>query len=201
MTSKVLRRTVGLVALMAFGACASTQGLTQGEVGRSGARQFAASKEKVFPTCLGALTAEGYEIASTDVAAGVIVTRPMAVHNAGAVTARAYRVTVTSDDGGVRVVAQPMLYAGQRDISGADVWTLNGPDGERAQWNDLFGIVDATLEAGPVAAPEGQQVVASEAPAAPPLAKVSPASRTNEKTPAAGGLRPAGLTAAPAATP
>ncbi|HEY4185698.1 MAG TPA: hypothetical protein VGP07_11550 [Polyangia bacterium] len=200
MTKRVLRRTVGLVALTALGACASTQGLTQGEVGRSGARQFAAAKEKVFPTVLGALAAEGYEIASTDVAAGVIVTRPMAVHNASAVTARAYRVTVAPEGVGVRVVAQPILYAGQRDVSGAELWTLNGPDGERAQWNDLFGIVDATLEAGPIVAPEGQPIVASDIGAAAPLAKVAP-TRASDNTAPVGGLRPAGLTAPPATNP
>src|SRR4051812_27575672 len=108
-------RVFGLAAVVALAACASTQVLTQGEVGRSGARNFNEPKATMFAICVGALTAEGYEITHSDLASGLIETKPLAVGTPGPVTARAYRVTVTSEGQGSRVVAQPVLFAGTRD--------------------------------------------------------------------------------------
>ena len=184
-----------MVTVVALGGCASTQALTQGEVGRSGARQLNEAKGTTFAIVVGALTAEGYEIASSDPATGVILTKPRAVHTAGPVTARAYRVTVTPEGQGSRVVAQPILYAGARDVSNSDVWVLDGPDGERAQWADLFTVMDAALV---TPAEERREAVATSGASSPSLAKEQAApSPDRATTPAsaqkAGGLRPAGL--------
>jgi hypothetical protein len=184
------------VAFAVVPACASTQALTQGEVGRSGAREFSAPPATVFAICVGALTAEGYEIASSDAATGVIVTRPQAVHTPGPVTARAYRVTVTPEGQGARVVAQPVLYAGSRDVSGSDLWVLDGDQGERAQWSDLFGVMQAAMVTPPVNAHEA---VASSGGGSSVLAKeraVSPNASPAADHPA-GGLTPAGLSTSP----
>jgi hypothetical protein len=183
-----------MVAALALWGCASTQALTQGEVGRSGARQFGTAKGTTFAICVGALTAEGYEIASSDPATGEIVTLPQAVHTSGPVTARAYRVTVTPEGQGSRVVAQPILYAGTRDVSNRDVWVLDGPEGERAQWADLFSVMDAALVTPAV---NGREAVAASGESPPSLAKEQAAAPSQRATsPAeqkAGGLRPAGL--------
>jgi len=186
---------------LALGGCASTQALTQGEVGRSGARQFSAAKGTTFAIVIGALTAEGYEIASSDPATGEIVTKPQAVHTPGSVTARAYRVTVTAEGQGSRVVAQPILYAGTRDVSNADVWVLDGPQGERAQWADLFSVMDAALV---TPARDAREAVAANGAASPALAKEQPAPAAGKTSPAgerkAGGLTPAGLSGGPDAS-
>jgi len=202
--NKRVHQWVGLVGLVALGACGSSHVLTQGEIGRSGARQFAAPSDKVFAVCVGALTAEGYEVASADPATGVIVTRPKPARSSEVATARAYRLTVSSSqDGQARVVAQPILYAGDRDISNAEVWTLAGPNGERAQWSELFGLIDSAL-AGPVLEPGSPEVMARTEPAAaagpekvavtPSAAKAS-ADKVGPLAPggASNGLTPAGL--------
>src|SRR5216117_3996645 len=96
---------LSLASVLGAGACGSSQALTQGEIGRRGARSFAAPMPTVFYAVIGVLMAEGYEIASSDPQQGVILTKPLAINTGGPVTARAYRVTVTADgDARSRVV-------------------------------------------------------------------------------------------------
>lgn len=203
MKTIIAGRMFGLAAVVAVGACASTQVLTQGEVGRSGAREFSEPKATMFAICVGALTAEGYEIARSDVATGVIETKPLPVRTPGPVTSRAYRVTVTPDRQGSRVVAQPILFAGTRDVSNSDVWVLDGPEGERAQWSDLFAVMNSALVTPvPAGADQGPEAVAANPAGGPSLAKEQ-AARPSDKSAGAGtasGLTPAGLSA-PQGTP
>jgi hypothetical protein len=139
----------GFVAVLFFlgavggGACASNHVLTQGEIGRRGVRSFAASPETIFYACVGVLNADGYEIASADPDQGVIITKPMPIPSGGAVTARAYRVTISPDGTGSHVIASPALFAGERDISDEEVWNLDGPRGEHALWTELFADLEA----------------------------------------------------------
>jgi len=200
--STLAGRVIGLAAVVTLGACASTQVLTQGEVGRSGARAFNEPKATMFAICVGSLTAEGYEIAHSDLASGVIETKPLAVHTSGPVTARAYRVTVTPEGQGSRVVAQPVLFSGARDVSSSEVWVLDGPEGERAQWSDLFAVMDSALVTPGVVAPPqpsagDREAVAAAGSATPSLAKEQAAPTSSDKgAPASGkpnGLTPAGL--------
>jgi len=194
-------RLLGLTVLVALSTCASTQVLTQGEVGRSGAREFNEPKGTVFAICVGALTAEGYEIAHSDPASGVIETKPLAVRTPGPVTARAYRVTVTSEGQGSRVVAQPILFAGTRDISNSDVWVLDGPEGERAQWSDLFSVMSSALVT-PGAVPAqprdtDREAVATNGGGPPALVKqqAAPEPGKSGASDQRSGLTPAGLSA------
>jgi len=152
------------LACAALGACAHEGALTQGEVGRSGARTFAAPTDHVFYACLGILKADGYEIATADPEHGRITTKPMAIDAKDGVTARAYRVTVSPDGDGSRVIAQPILYAGDRDVSTKAVWNI---DAERDQWAELFSDVDAVIAAPVQIVPElaKQQAVATKQPA------------------------------------
>jgi len=180
--------TLALGLVVALG-CSSGQALTQGEIGRRGARSFTAPPTTVYYACIGALLANGYEIERDDIEQGVIVTRPRAVSDGGAVTARAYRLTVESDErGGTRVVAAPMLYAGGRDVSNRELWNLDGPRGEHHLWTELFGDIDAAL-AHPAPDPGQREQLAKVAvPATDPAAAkmLSPES----------GLRPATLSPA-----
>jgi len=201
MKSIIAGRVFGLAAIVALSACASTQALTQGEVGRSGARTFNEPKATTFAICVGALTAEGYEIAHSDLKSGVIETKPMAARGEGPATARAYRVTVTADGQGSRVVAQPILFAGGRDISNADSWVLDGPEGERAQWADLFAVMNAALVTPAAVAPaqngNDRQAVANNATGAGPVVPLAkqPATPSSDGAARPGGLTPAGLSA------
>ena len=49
------------------------------------------------------------------------------------------------DPGYTRVIAVPHQYAGERDISSDRVWTLDGPQGEHAQWQALFTQIGSSL--------------------------------------------------------
>jgi len=184
--------TLALGLVMGLGGCSGGQVLTQGEIGRRGARSFAAPPTTVYYACVGALLANGYEIERDDIEQGVLVTRPRAVADGGAVTARAYRLTVEPDErGGSRVVASPMIYSGGRDVSNRELWNVDGPRGEHQLWTELFGDVDAAL-ARPAPDPSQREALAKVAvPATDPAAAkmLSPES----------GLRPATL--APAARP
>ena len=148
----------GLLAACGIAACAHGQVLTPGEIGRSGSRQFAASEDKVFYASVGALKVEGYDVETADVEKGVIITKPKVVRanarmtpNGSASQAqfieyqRRYRVTVVPENGGTRVIAEPSLAKGDRDISKDEVWDLNGPDGEKVQWDNLFDDIKSAF--------------------------------------------------------
>ena len=132
--------TVATVATLA--ACAHSTVLTPGEIGRSGVHVFSAPPEHVFYACLGILKADGYEIASANPEKGTIVTKPMAFESAGGATARGYHLTISSQEGSTKVVATPVLFAGERDVSAKEVWDVSA---ERAQWAELFADVDAVI--------------------------------------------------------
>ena len=56
---------------------------------------------------------------------------------------RSYRVMIRVNGEGTSVVAQPYVYMGEQDVSGGNVWVLDGAQGERLLWQQLFqGIQD-----------------------------------------------------------
>lgn len=149
---------VVLVAAGGIAACTHGQVLTQGEIGRSGSRQFSVPQDKAFYASVGALKVEGYDVDTADVEKGVIVTKPKLVRASARTTPsgnvapaqfieyqRRYRVTVVPQDGGARVIAEPSLAKGDRDISKDEVWDLDGPDGEKAQWDNLFDDIKSAF--------------------------------------------------------
>jgi hypothetical protein len=194
--------TLAIGLVMGLGGCSSGQVLTQGEIGRRGARSFAAPPTTVYYACVGALLANGYEIERDDIEQGVIVTRPRAVTDGGPVTARAYRLTVEPDErGGSRVVASPTIYSGGRDVSNRELWNVDGPRGEHQLWTELFGDVDAAL-AHPAPDPTQREALAKVAvPATDPAAAkmLSPESGLRPAT-LAPAARPAGASASDSAT-
>jgi hypothetical protein len=48
-------------------------------------------------------------------------------------------------DGSTRVIARPHLYRDGGDVSGQEVWVLDGKGGERGRWRRLFREVHAQL--------------------------------------------------------
>jgi len=177
---------LGLCATAALGAsCASGQVLTQGEIGREGARTFATPPEAMFYACVGVLKANGYDIAHADRAGGVIVTKRKPVISDGPVTARAYRVTVWPEGKGSRVVAAPMVFAGERDLSQEPVWSLGGEHGERTRWERLFQDIDRVVVRTDVG-PAEREALAKEA-----VPAVEPATATGRRP--APRLAPAGF--------
>jgi hypothetical protein len=189
----VLLGMFGVAALASAGGCASSHVLTQGEIGRKGARSFAAPPSTVFYACVGVLMADGYEIATSDPEQGVIVTKPLGVDGEGPVTARSYRITIAPGvHGGSRVVAAPYIYSGTRDVSEGELWNLDGPHGELALWNELFEDVDAVVVRPAPDASEREAL----AKAAAPSSDSPGGGKTAAPEP---GLRPATLGPAPRA--
>jgi hypothetical protein len=149
---------VMLVAACGIAACAHSRVLTPGEIGRSGSREFSAPPEKVFYASVGALKVEGYDVETADLERGVIVTKPKLVRASAQTTSngglssgqfieyqRRYRVTVSAENGRTRVVAEPSLAKGERDISKDEVWDLDGPNGEKVLWNSLFDDIQSAF--------------------------------------------------------
>lgn len=147
-----------LAATSGIAACAHSEVLTPGEVGRSGSSQFSAPRDEVFYATVGALKIEGYDVATADVEKGVIVTKPKLVRASGAAIGdgrlapaqlaqvqRRYQVTVSTEKGVTRVVAEPFLAQGDRDISREKVWDLDGPDGEKVKWHNLFDGIESAF--------------------------------------------------------
>lgn len=169
---KATRFTLVIAATLGIGGCAHPRVLTPGEVGRSGSRQFSAPPDEVLYASVGALKAEGYEVETVDVEHGLIISRakqvsvPGGSNQAGETTSgrlepahlsayqKRYRVTVSPENGGTRVVAEPSLVKAGRDISQEPVWDLDGPNGEKAQWDSLFADIQSAF---PETAKPGQK--------------------------------------------
>ena len=85
------------------------------------------------------------------------------------------------------------------------MWVLEGPEGERALWSDLFGVMNTALVTPETVAPAQQrqddrEAVAANRAASPSLAKeqATPASDKSVPSGQQRGLTPAGLSAPPA---
>jgi hypothetical protein len=137
-------------------ACVAQQGqpLTPDEVSQNGSHHFDASPDRTFEASLSALKAQGYEIADSNKKRGSIITKPKLVravargtqYTAQAVELyRRYRLNVSSDGRGAKVVAGPSVFVGSRDISADPVWDIDGPMGERNLWAQLFREIQQGL--------------------------------------------------------
>jgi hypothetical protein len=155
---KATRATLTLLRLFALGAilsgCIHGEMLTPAEVSSHGRAAFNAPRAKVFAAAAGTLRAEGYVIAQADLERGVIRTgrktvRVVAVGSAHAAQAvdysRQYTVTLRSEGPLTAVTAEPRVFMGERDVSEEAVWALDGPEGERALWNQFFRELNASL--------------------------------------------------------
>jgi hypothetical protein len=146
--STVIKSMLILLAAFVVAACAAGgRPLTPAEVAQNGTASFAAPHARVFAAAKGALKSEGYEIALADPGKGIIKTnrklvRAQAVGNAYSVVAyevtRQYVLSLHAERGRTVVVAEPRVFAGDRDLSDQAVWDIEGPMGERRLWSQLF---------------------------------------------------------------
>ena len=136
--------------------CAGAQGqpLTPAEVSQNGSHHFDASPERTFEASLSALRAQGYEIAESNKKRGTITTMPKLVRavaqgSQGRAQAfelyRRYRLNLSTDGSGTKVIAGPSVFVGSRDISIEPVWDIEGPMGERMLWAQLFREIQQGL--------------------------------------------------------
>jgi hypothetical protein len=148
----VIGSLLGFLLLLA--ACGQGQLMTPAEIDQNGTRVFQAPPAKVFVASVAALRSQGYEIAAADPAKGSIVTKPKLVsaiatgdaNQAQAVgILRRYRLSLTPSGAGTKVRVEPGAFQGTADISAHEVWVLDGPGGERAQWSQLFQEIQANL--------------------------------------------------------
>ncbi len=130
-----------------------TQGatLTPGEIAESGTHTFSASGKATFEAMLNALAAEGYEVAVSDEAKGIIVTKRKLVGQrahaqaaggsaqaVGFAYSRSYEIQLAAQGDTTQVTAKPRVFENEIDISDKPVWMLDGAAGERALWKQLF---------------------------------------------------------------
>jgi hypothetical protein len=147
-----------LLALVA--GCATTGGggpayMTEEEVGAYGSHSYAAPGAKVFTAVVSALKSEGYEIAVENQEKGIVRTGRKMIRAAAAggygyaqavAYTRQYMIDVrTKPDGQILVVARPRVFAGEQDLSANKVWVLEGDQGERRLWNNLFQEIGELL--------------------------------------------------------
>jgi hypothetical protein len=124
------------------------------EIADFGTKAYPASKPKVFAAAVGALKAQGYQIATANEEKGTIVTarkiiRSVAVGNAYSATAvditRQYLLQLDRNGDKTVVVARPSVFQGEADLSAQKVWDLEGPVGERVLWTSLFKQISELL--------------------------------------------------------
>jgi hypothetical protein len=137
-----------LTVFLGCGVGAQGQPLTPAEVSQNGSHHFETSPDKAFEASVAALKAQGYEIASADKRKGTITTAPKVVRATAQRVApgtalateayRRYRLVVSPQGKGTKVVAEPSVFIGSRDISADPVWDIEGQMGERVLWAQLF---------------------------------------------------------------
>ena len=137
-------------------ACRRGAVMTPAEVDANGTHVFAASHADTFKATAGALQTLGYQLTMTDEGKGILKTdrkllqaRAVATSSVSASAVqvtRQYYVRITSTDAtSTAVVAEPKVFIGERDVSGDEVWALEGPEGERELWRRLFAEIQSNL--------------------------------------------------------
>jgi hypothetical protein len=132
--------------------------MTATEVSTYGTTVIDGTPDQVYQATLGALRAEGYQIATERPDRGLIITdrrdiRTDAHYSTGgsyamtSVYTRQYTMELTTEgEGHVRVVATPALFQNGIDISSRSVWDLTDDTaGERVLWNRLFARIRQLL--------------------------------------------------------
>ena len=153
---KLARASLVFAAFATVAACAGSNAavMSDQEIGSFGTKSFDAPKPKVFAAAVGALKAQGYQIASQNEEKGTILTarkiiRSVAVGNAYSATAidvtRQYFLQLSHSGGQTVVIARPSVFQGEADLSAQRVWDLEGPVGERVLWNSLFKQISELL--------------------------------------------------------
>lgn len=147
-----------LAAPLSGGCAAGNRGayMTPQEIDANGRHTFSAPPAETFKATAGALQTLGYELTVANEEKGIIKTnrkelRAQAVatsnYTASAVSiTRQYYVQLSSTDGATTtVVASPRVFVGERDVSGDQVWALEGPEGERELWRRLFAEIQSNM--------------------------------------------------------
>lgn len=121
------------------------------EIQQYGTHVVSAPKEKVYKAVVGALQASGFAIAFENQEKGIIKTDRKLIRAAGnggeAVGYyRRYDLRITElEPGKFQIAATPKVYAGEKDLSDGSVWVLEGSQGERKLWADMFKEIDDLL--------------------------------------------------------
>lgn len=161
-----MKKLLYLLPLLTLAGCISSGViLTRQHLDAYGTRVYSASHRKVFRAAVAALKAQGYPIVFRDRRAGIIKTgqklirtytwtearkyrlifkRESAISNTVRVLRR-YTVKLRGANGRIAVTALPTVFIGSKDISAKSVWDIDGPEGERVLWNQLFNEIASML--------------------------------------------------------
>lgn len=127
----------------------------------AGTHAFSGPYDRVFAAVASALQSEGFPIATSNSAEGMIKTgqkliRAEAVSTAdyrgtgyGTMTTaeitRQYVIRVRASGTTTVVTAEPRIFEGNAELSGQPIWDLDGPEGERNLWQRLFRDISEAL--------------------------------------------------------
>lgn len=143
------------VALLALAATGCGAMMTRTEIDQYGTHVYDAPAAKVFPAVVQALKSEGYEVPIQNPDKGTLRTDRKVIRTVAVVSGssaamvdykRQYDFVIHETDGGkTQVVAIPHLFSGDTDISDQAIWALDGPQGERAIWTQMFKDIGDSL--------------------------------------------------------
>ncbi|CAN5147667.1 hypothetical protein BH09MYX1_BH09MYX1_33400 [soil metagenome] len=123
-------------------------------VDERGASVFKASRSVVFSATEAVLRRSGYHMAFADQAFTVLRTEAIPAGDPAFTSyQRSYNVTLSDVQGGTRVRVAPRMWLNGQDVSGSQVWALEGSTGEYARWDSLFSEIDAALAQLPTQTP------------------------------------------------
>ena len=90
------------------------------------------------------LEGAGWTVVESDRQAGTLETNAVVL---GSGVGRGYRVAVSVEGARPWVTLWPRVFEGEKEVTGQMHWTLEGPGGEEAKWDELFGRMGALVEA------------------------------------------------------
>jgi len=149
-TARILAVAFSLSALTG---CFGTRGslMTTQEIDTYGSKDFSAPPHKVFEAVKAALRTQNFDIAMENPEKGLIKTnrrliRAAAMGHQAIDYTRAYIARITPlPSGGARVSLEPRVFAGEDDLSGKQIWVLEGDEGERLLWTRMFRDISDAL--------------------------------------------------------
>jgi hypothetical protein len=149
--------SIRLLSLLFVGlvGCATLVPMSPEIVQRDGRTVFAGDKEKVFQAVQEALESLNVGVAIAKPETGLIVSKRFvlaayAVRGRYVATANEdtiqYDITVKpAPESGVEVVVAPRGYHNGMEVTDREVWELDGPQGQRVRWQQLFAEIRKML--------------------------------------------------------
>lgn len=140
------RAALLIATLAAQAACAprGPKALTPQQLESLASRTVEAPFDEAYDAAWLVLEGAGWTITASDRRAGTLETNAVVLPPG---VGRAWSVAVSQDGASPRVTLLPRVFRGEAEVTGEMHWTLDGPSGEQAKWDDLFARMAVLFEA------------------------------------------------------